>query len=462
MMGAAKAGSKTRTAATLRLATVAACFGALVSLSGCADSLAGMSLPAMPKITDLNPFAEKEQPLQGKRIEIIQQQETASTQLTAGDRQVILPAPRMNDSWSQPGGAPNNAPGHLALGSSVKVAWSADAGKGSSFYGKLTASPIVAEGRVLTLDAAGRVSAFNAATGSTVWTASLTPSKEKDQEGFGGGLAADGGRVYATTGYGLVAALDLGSGKKLWEKSVGSPVRASPTASAERVFVVSREGIVYCLAGSDGSELWTFRGMPERASILANQSPAVDGDIVVVPYPSGDIVALRVSDGTSVWSDSLSRSRTASSLASMSDASRPAIDRGTVFAAGHAGRMIATVQRSGERLWSLNVPSIQQPAVAGETVFVVDTNGQAMAITRADGKIQWSTKLAGSKNWSGPVIAGNRLWLASSTGSLVGVDAATGRVDTTQDLGAPVFIAPIVAGGKMYVLTDKARLIALN
>jgi outer membrane protein assembly factor BamB len=35
-------------------------------------------------------------------------------------------------------------------------------------------------------------------------------------------------------------------------------------------------------------------------------------------------------------------------------------------------------------------------------------------------------------------------------------------VETTQDLGQPIFIPPVVAGGRMFVLTDKARLIALN
>jgi outer membrane protein assembly factor BamB len=100
--------------------------------------------------------------------------------------------------------------------------------------------------------------------------------------------------------------------------------------------------------------------------------------------------------------------------------------------------------------------------VAGESVFVVDTTGQLMAITRRDGKIQWTVKLPGSNTWSGPVLAGNRLWLASNKGQLVGVDAATGRVETKQDLGQPIYIAPVVAGGRMYVLTDKAKLIALN
>ena len=179
---------------------------------------------------------------------------------------------------------------------------------GSSFYGKLTASPIVYDGRVFTLDAAGKVTALSASGGAVGWRASTTPPNEKDQEGFGGGLAADSGRIYAATGFGLVVAFEAKSGKKLWEKSLGSPLRASPTAAGERVFVVTKEGQVFCLSGSDGTELWNFQGQAERASILVNASPAVDGDTVVVPYPTGDVVALRVSSGQPIWSELLARS----------------------------------------------------------------------------------------------------------------------------------------------------------
>ena len=57
---------------------------------------------------------------------------------------------------------------------------------------------------------------------------------------------------------------------------------------------------------------------------------------------------------------------------------------------------------------------------------------------------------------------GDRLWLASDSGKLIGINAAGGKVETQLDLGAPVFIPPVVANGRMYVLTDKARLIALH
>ncbi|MCK5550975.1 MAG: PQQ-binding-like beta-propeller repeat protein, partial [Hyphomicrobiaceae bacterium] len=354
--------------------------------------------------------------------------------------------------------------------------WSADAGEGSSSAGRVTASPIVYGGNIYTLDAEGNLSAFATSGGSAKWRISLKPDRENAQTsiwsmklfsggdggGYGGGLAADSGRLYAATGYGNVVAMDPQTGKKLWEKMLGAPVRASPTAAGDRVFVVTLDGRFYCLAGADGGELWSVRGLPQQASLLSNASPAVEGEIVVVPYPSGELVALKVADGTAVWSESLTRTRTTSQISAMSDTARPAIFQGTVYAVGHAGRMVATQSATGERLWSLNVPGTQAPWVAGDSVFVVDTGGQLMAVSRTGGKVQWTVKLPDGGSWSGPTLAGGTLWLASAGGKLVGVEAITGRVVVEKDLGDPVYIAPVVAQGRMYVLTDEAKLIALN
>ncbi len=429
-----------------------------IGLGGCG----GSSLPSLPKISELNPFAEKEQPLPGKRIPVMQSRDAIGAELATADKPVVLPPPRANEGWTQPGGEPSNAPGHLALSGSLKRAWSADVGSGSSSKAKLTASPLVYGGRVFTLDATARVTALSATGGSVVWRTSLVPENEREESGYGGGLAIDSGRLYVATGFGTVVALDPATGKQLWTKNLGVPVRTSPTAVNDKVFIVTTEGHVFALAGFDGGELWTFRGIPERTSIISNPSPAVDAGVVVVPYPSGELVALHAQDGTPVWSESLARTRTVSSLASLSDAARPAIADGVVYAVGHAGRLIATEIKTGERLWSLNVPGTQAPVIAGDNVFVVDTTGQLHAITRREGKVIWSAKLPGTSTWSGPTLAGNQLWLASNKGQLVGVDPATGRVTVQQSLGAPIYIAPVVAGGRMYVLTDEARLVAFN
>jgi outer membrane protein assembly factor BamB len=439
-----------------RLASTASAL-ALLSLAGCSGGM-----PSLTDVAALNPFAEKQVPLPGKRVPVaLSEGTTGSIELASADRPITLPPPHQNDTWALRGGAPTNAPGHLALPASIRTVWSADVGQGSSKYGRLTATPVIADGRIFTLDAAGRVTAVSA-SGSVVWRVSLVPEKATDTNAYGGGLAAEGGRLFVATGHGIITALDTQGGKKLWDKNIGSPIRSAPTVGGGRLIVVTSEGRTVALSGHDGAEQWSYRGLPERASLLLSASPAISGDVAVVPYPSGDIIALKVADGTVAWQESLSRARAASSLGSMSDAASPAIDGGTVFAIGHGGRMIATEVRTGERLWSVNVPGINTPYVAGDAVYVVDTGGQLIAMSRRDGKALWTTRLSGGKSWAGPVLAGGRLWIAADSGKLLGVNAAGGKVETQLDLGAPVYIAPVVANGRMYVLTDKARLISLH
>jgi outer membrane protein assembly factor BamB len=76
--------------------------------------------------------------------------------------------------------------------------------------------------------------------------------------------------------------------------------------------------------------------------------------------------------------------------------------------------------------------------------------------------VQWTTKLPGANAWSGPTLAGGTLWLASAKGALIGVEASTGKVAVQKDLGNPVYVPPIVAQGRMYILTDNAKLMAFN
>ena len=425
-------------------------------LGGCAGDG-----PSLPKITDLNPFKEKQQPLPGRRIPVIETTESITGNLADADKPIVLPALNANDAWPQPGGEPNNVTGNLALDGGLRQMWAADAGEGSSKTGRVTASPIVFGGRIYALDAAANVTAFSL-SGSKVFSVSTKPEGQVGQGGYGGGLAAENGRLYVANGYGVVTALDPQSGKAIWTKSLGIPVRASPTAFGDRLYVITIDGRFFALSGIDGTEAWSARGLPQTASLMSSASPAVDSDVVVVPYPSGDIMAFKLSDGSTAWSENLSRTRQTSQIASMSDAARPAIDDGTVFAIGHAGRMIATQAKTGERIWSLTIPGSQPPCVAGNTVYVVDTSGRVLALARATGKTRWMTQLPDSKTWSGPVLAGNVLWFASSQGEVVGVDAATGKVGNKVNVGAAVYIPPIVAQGHMFVLTDTAKLIALN
>jgi outer membrane protein assembly factor BamB len=431
-------------------AGLAAAFAA--SLCGCSGPLANIR----------NPFAKKEEILPGERIAVITDPSASDINQSGPPKPVSLPPPRSNESWTEPGGTPSNNLGHLALNEQVQKVWSADAGTGSSSSGRLSAMPLVADGKVYTLDAGGTVAAFSAVSGARVWTASVTPNNEKRKEGFGGGIALDGARLYATTGYGTVVGIDPSNGAILWTKTVGEPVRSSPTAAAGKVFFVSADNVLHALNGSDGAELWTVRGLPQIATLLSNVSPAVSDNIVVAPFPAGDVAAYDVASGKASWSDSLSRTTETSAAGILGDPARPVIDKGVVFAVSHGGKMIATAESNGERLWTRNIASTQMPWVAGDTVYVVDLAGKLWALSRTDGAVRWATELPQGARWSGPVLAGGRLWLVSGDGLLVATDARSGQVLSNLDLRTAVYVSPIVAGGRMYILADNATLIALN
>ncbi len=440
-------------------------------LGGC-ESM-GLGESSVSSVTSM--FDKKQEPLPGRRISVLKADEKGAISGPEATGPIMLPPAMANASWSQPGGVPSNAPGHLAIGEALHTLWTADAGEGSSKRQRLTAVPIVYGNKIYTMDSEGTIRAISADNGASLWAVKTVPDQKSSfdfvhpfnsnnvsRNGFGGGLAADGGKVFAATGFGSVIALDAGSGQVLWSKMFAIPIREAPTASEGRIFVVNSESELLCLNGADGSQLWTQKGLPENAALLTSASPAVSGNLVFAPYPSGEITAVDIKTGHAKWTDSLAKGAINSSATAIGEAARPVVDREAVFAMSRGGQLIATSRDKGERLWTREIKGSQTPWVAGDTVFVVDMTGKLVALTRKDGKVRWVTALPGDGRWSGPVLAGNRLWLASSNGQLVAVDALSGSISEQSDLGTPVMITPVVAEGRLYVLTDKARLIAMN
>jgi outer membrane protein assembly factor BamB len=424
-------------------------------------------------ITDLIPSGKSKSKLRGERVSVITSEGQVAADPQMADIAVQLPPPYRNTEWPEPGGYADNVMHHLEAAGPLQQIWSASAGKGSDEDSRLSAPPIVAEGRIYALDAESNVTAFDANTGEKVWQVKLAPDADEPEKGFGGGLAYDDGKLFAASGFGFVKALDAKTGKDLWKRDLSVPINDAPVANGGRVFAITQENHLYALAAVDGHVLWDQSGIEESAGILSGTSPAVAGEFVVAPYSSGELFAMRVENGRVAWNDMLSRTGNVTALTALNDiAGRPVIDRGMVFAISHSGRMVAIDIRSGERVWTNNVSGTQTPWVAGDFVFVVSIDGQLICLSRKDGRIKWITQLQHNEDpdgkssnpvyWAGPVLASDRLLLLSSNGHAVSVSPYTGQVLGQVDIRAGAFIAPVVANGVVYMLTNDAELIALK
>jgi outer membrane protein assembly factor BamB len=414
-------------------------------------------------------FGEKKQPLPGERISVLGLGGTLDPDPDLAHVPVILPPPELNRDWPQPGGNTTHAMGHPALPDPLTRAWTTRIGDGSSRYTRVLSQPVVAGGRVFAMDGGSRVSALDAAAGQRFWQVDVKPEHARGRA-FGGGPSFWNERLYLTSGFAEILALDPANGAVIWRQNVGAPVHAPPTVSDGRVFAITIENTLEALSADDGKRLWSHHGIPETAGLLGGANPAIDGDIVIAAYSSGEVFALRVENGRVVWSDSLAETRTVNAVAGLADIrGRPVVDRGQVYAVSNSGRMAAIDLRTGDRAWEQQIASSHGPWVVGEYVFVLARDNELVCLTRNEGRVRWlqplrrfenETRRSGPIFWAGPVLGGNRLIVLSSKGEMLLLSPQTGAPAGQQILPATAYLGPVIADNALYVLTDDANLSA--
>lgn len=395
----------------------------------------------------------------GKRESVLS--DAGGEQATKPAEPLVVPPAAANASWAQPGGNAAHSLQHVAFAAAPKKLFSSDAGEGSDKNGRLTAPPIVDGGRVYVLDTEATVSAFDANSGKRIWRVSLVPEKEEPAGAYGGGLASDGQRLYAVTAFGEAFALSPADGKPIWRQKLDGPVRAAPTVDAGRVFFVAVNNDVIALNAIDGAQAWVYQGTGEQVAALSSTSPAVSGDLLVAPTTSGDLLAISASSGAPLWQAPLTALDTSTGLANLNDiAARPVIENGNVFALSHTGRFAGFAGQSGERLWERNLSGTETPWAAGGVLYVI--SGRSLqAVSAKSGGSFWAVDLP-EGSWAGPVLAGGRLIAVSTRGEMASFDPQTGKLLGADDLGGRFYIAPVVANGTAYLLSDSAELIALR
>lgn len=409
--------------------------------------------------------------LPGERIPVLAFEQQLEADPAIADLKVTLPAPYANADWAQPGGAPAKAMHHLALPQTLNRAWTASVGKGTSRTAYLLSAPIVADGKVFTVDTEATVTALDADTGRKLWSITL-PTKESKRLAFGGGAAYENGKLVVTSGYGFVAALNAQNGEKLWQVDMQAPFRGAPTLAGGRVFVVTFDNQLFALNAENGEVQWDATGIVENASILGTGAPAVFNDTLVVGYSSGELTALRVENGRVTWQELLTRTGRTTAIGALLDIDgSPVIDRGRVFAIGNGGRMVSLELTTGQRIWEINLGGVQTPWVAGDFVYAVTNEGELVCLTRGEGRIRWLTQLQRYKDpedqkglvtWNGPVLAGDRLILTSSNGYVATVSPYTGELLSVRKLGEGSYLPPVVANNRLYIMTNDGRITAFR
>ncbi|UKK85905.1 PQQ-binding-like beta-propeller repeat protein [Sphingopyxis sp. BSN-002] len=411
-------------------------------------------------------------PTVGQRVSILSNDNSVKVDDATAAIAVVLPEPQVNADWAQSGGNASKSIGHPALAAARSKIWEASV-TGSTNKQRLASSPVVAGGKLFVVDTDAVVTAFDANSGSKLWSVPIgSEGKDFKNSLFGGGASVDGTVVYATSGVGDVAALNVADGSVLWKSKPAGPLRGAPTVAFGDVFVISQDNQIFALSAANGAVQWQATASLEAGSIFGAGSPAAGQGTIVAGYSSGEVQAYRYENGRDLWEDALARTSMALSVSTLSDVDAdPVIDRGRVFALGQGGRMASYELVTGQRLWEISIAGISTPYVVGEWVYAMTDDGKLLCVSRANGKVRWIQQLARYRvetekkkkdpiRWTGPILAGGRLIAVNSEGQLVEFSPADGSTIATTEFKSPLSQSPIVANSTLYVLADDGRITA--
>ncbi len=135
-------------------------------------------------------------------------------------------------------------------------------------------APAVAQDTVVVGFSSGELNALRAENGRTVWSDALARTGRSTAMAALSDIDAspviDRGRVYAIGHGGRMAALELATGQRVWERNFAGT--STPWVAGEFIFVVTLEGEVVCVTRGDGKIRWVLR-LPHFAKPKKKSDP---------------------------------------------------------------------------------------------------------------------------------------------------------------------------------------------
>jgi len=416
---------------------------------------------------------QKEVHLEGERLDprAVLDGTAATAPAANAVKPVSLPRVMGNADWPQRGGNITHSLANAAIGQGLTPVWAAPIGQGQSYRYRIAAAPVAAGGRVFTLDSRATLTATSTG-GATLWQADIARPGDRTEDATGSGLAAEGGRVFVTTGFAELVALDAATGAVLWRQDFDAGVGGAPTVANGVVYTLARDGSAWAVDAADGKVIWQVAGTPGAAGMSGVSAPALSGKFVIFPFASGQMLAVDRATGIPAWQAQVAGGRPGRGYAIVSDLTGdPVVVGNTVYAGSSAGKLGAFDATTGETLWTANEGAMSPVQVAGNAIFLISDQAQLVRLDAATGETVWAQDLPYyvkdkiKKQQEiyvnlGPVLAGGKLFVVSSDGLLRSFDPSSGSLIGQAEIPGGAATDAIVAGQTLYVVSRKGQLLA--
>ncbi len=272
----------------------------------------------------------------------------------------------------------------------------------SQGQGPKPSTPAIAGDRVIVSSTSGTVTALARSNGAKLWQLDLPGAKVESSP------VVIGNTAYFGATDGRLFAVNTANGHVKWAYNTGGRINSSPSILGNKIFITTYAGSILSLNRLNGHRNWiTYikRDFAQYESFYASAS--TDGTRLYTISRAGKVVAVRVSDGSVVWTHNLNTT----------GYSTPAIANGIVYVGDFNGLIHAYRASDGTQLWQTYIGGrILAPGViVGPLVFFSNLETKTFGLRRSDGKIVWHVAMGKYQ----PGIATDRHYYFTLNGLLV-------------------------------------------
>jgi outer membrane protein assembly factor BamB len=311
--------------------------------------------------------------------------------------------------------------------------------------------------RVYAAGRAGKVAAYDIQTGRRLWERRVKAS-------LAGGPGADPDMVVVGSSAGDVFALRATDGAVLWHANIAGEILAAAAVTPRLVVVRTVDGKLHGLAGTDGHELWQVQQPVPSLSLRGTSRPTIVGDVAICGFDNGKVVAANLTDGSSAWETQVSPPHGSNDIERLDDVdATPRVDGNDVYVAQFQGKVAMLALDNGQIWWSHDMSSYRGMAIDDDDIYVSTADGQIVAMRRNTGVELWRQKALMYRALSAPAVSGKAIAVGDYQGYVHWLDAKTGAIIGRARAGKrSIASVPVSADGVLVVMNDTGHITALR
>ncbi|MEX2327808.1 MAG: outer membrane protein assembly factor BamB [Pseudomonadales bacterium] len=329
--------------------------------------------------------------------------------------------------------------------------------------------PAIAGSRVFAASASGKIMAMEVDSGRVIWEKHLRdfyPDEDR-ATAFGeksdlitGGVGAGGDLLVVGSFAGEIVAMNQSDGSLVFRARTTSEVLAPPQVDRDIVIAQSIDGKVTAFDALDGTRRWIYSTSVPSLTLRGTSTPILESDVVIVGFSNGRIAVLDRKRGLAGIDRRVAASQGKSDLERLVDIDgRMVLIPPNLYVASYQGNLASIDLTSGNENWNMPASSTVGLGEGFGNIYLAHADGKLSAINPQRGSLVWEIDGLKHRQLTTPVTLRSYIAVGDFEGYVHLIAQSDGRFVGRERVARDALRAPfVIDGSRVYVQSSDGRL----